>query len=239
MALGVYFTPNSFTANGYDEVTSLLEAAGAGSPAGRLYHVALERHADREGKVGEVTIVRVVSLVEVDPPALSVVIPARIFQREDRVDEDPGHEDGNQRKTRLQVPPGPADPPGAHQDNPTAIRLAIAAPSSTTPARSALGSSLLAWLAVVSGVSLHTVAHTHAQNTSARMSHPISGTSGPAPINAAATPTTIAAPSDTSSFVRANDPRGTGGRSADPGCMTSGWQSDDPDVSPMPELSGR
>jgi hypothetical protein len=42
MALGLYFTPSSFTAKRYDEALSRLEAAGAGAPAGRLYHVALE-----------------------------------------------------------------------------------------------------------------------------------------------------------------------------------------------------
>jgi hypothetical protein len=42
MALGLYFTPSSFTAARYDETISRLQAAGAGAPAGRLYHVALE-----------------------------------------------------------------------------------------------------------------------------------------------------------------------------------------------------
>ena len=42
MALGFYFTPSSFTATEYDEAVSQLEAAGAGAPAGRLYHVALD-----------------------------------------------------------------------------------------------------------------------------------------------------------------------------------------------------
>ena len=42
MALGFYFTPSSFAAAEYDELVSKLEAAGAGAPAGRLYHVALE-----------------------------------------------------------------------------------------------------------------------------------------------------------------------------------------------------
>ena len=42
MALGFYFTPSSFTAAAYDEAVSQLEAAGAGAPSGRLYHVALE-----------------------------------------------------------------------------------------------------------------------------------------------------------------------------------------------------
>jgi hypothetical protein len=42
MSLGFYFTPSSFTAAGYDEALSQLEAAGAAAPAGRLYHVALE-----------------------------------------------------------------------------------------------------------------------------------------------------------------------------------------------------
>ena len=42
MALGFYFTPSSFTASKYDEAITRLEAAGAGAPAGRLSHVALE-----------------------------------------------------------------------------------------------------------------------------------------------------------------------------------------------------
>lgn len=42
MALGIYFSPSSFTPAEYDEAVSRLEAAGAGAPAGRLYHVALE-----------------------------------------------------------------------------------------------------------------------------------------------------------------------------------------------------
>ena len=42
MSLGFYFTPSSFTPAEYDEAISQLEAAGAGAPAGRLYHVALE-----------------------------------------------------------------------------------------------------------------------------------------------------------------------------------------------------
>ena len=47
MALGFYFKPSSFTPSTYDETISRLEAAGAGAPAGRLYHVALEE----EGKI--------------------------------------------------------------------------------------------------------------------------------------------------------------------------------------------
>jgi hypothetical protein len=42
MALGLYFTPSSFTKERYDETIKKLEAAGASAPAGRLYHVALE-----------------------------------------------------------------------------------------------------------------------------------------------------------------------------------------------------
>jgi hypothetical protein len=42
MSLGFYFTPGSFTPAEYDEAVNQLEAAGAGAPAGRLYHVALE-----------------------------------------------------------------------------------------------------------------------------------------------------------------------------------------------------
>lgn len=42
MALGFYFSPSSFTPARYDDTISRLKAAGAGAPAGRLYHVALE-----------------------------------------------------------------------------------------------------------------------------------------------------------------------------------------------------
>jgi hypothetical protein len=42
MALGLYFSPSSFTPARYDDAIKKLEAAGAGAPAGRLYHVALE-----------------------------------------------------------------------------------------------------------------------------------------------------------------------------------------------------
>lgn len=42
MAFAISFTPRSFTAEEYEEVTKRLEAVGAGAPAGRLYHVALE-----------------------------------------------------------------------------------------------------------------------------------------------------------------------------------------------------
>ncbi len=42
MALGMYFTPTSFTPARYDNAISRLEAAGVGAPAGRLYHVAIE-----------------------------------------------------------------------------------------------------------------------------------------------------------------------------------------------------
>jgi hypothetical protein len=42
VALGFYFTPSGFTPELYDRTLRELEAAGAGAPAGRLYHVALE-----------------------------------------------------------------------------------------------------------------------------------------------------------------------------------------------------
>lgn len=39
MAYAVSFKPTSMDARGYDEVIRRLEAAGAGAPAGRLYHI--------------------------------------------------------------------------------------------------------------------------------------------------------------------------------------------------------
>lgn len=47
MALGFHFTPSSFTPETYEETINRLEEAGAGSPDGRLLHVALES----EGKI--------------------------------------------------------------------------------------------------------------------------------------------------------------------------------------------
>ena len=42
MALGLYFTPAGFTKEKYEEALAKLDAAGAGAPAGRSHHVALE-----------------------------------------------------------------------------------------------------------------------------------------------------------------------------------------------------
>ena len=38
MSLGFYFSPTSMSAQQYDTCIRKLEAAGAGKPAGRLYH---------------------------------------------------------------------------------------------------------------------------------------------------------------------------------------------------------
>jgi hypothetical protein len=38
MSIGIYFAPKSLTAQQYDTCVRKLEAAGAGNPAGRLYH---------------------------------------------------------------------------------------------------------------------------------------------------------------------------------------------------------
>jgi len=45
MAVGMYFTPSGFTADKYDEVIKRLKA-GAGAPAGRTFHVALESNGE-------------------------------------------------------------------------------------------------------------------------------------------------------------------------------------------------
>jgi hypothetical protein len=39
MAIAIYLNPPSMNAAQYDEVMSRLDAAGAGAPTGRLYHV--------------------------------------------------------------------------------------------------------------------------------------------------------------------------------------------------------
>jgi len=46
VALGFYFTHGGFTPAKYDEVIKELDAAGAGSPKGRTYHVALESNGE-------------------------------------------------------------------------------------------------------------------------------------------------------------------------------------------------
>ena len=46
MALGFYFTHGGFTPAKYDEVIKKLEAAGAGAPKGRSFHVALESNGE-------------------------------------------------------------------------------------------------------------------------------------------------------------------------------------------------
>ena len=40
MPVGYYFNPEGMSTEKYDEVISLLEAAGAAAPPGRSYHVA-------------------------------------------------------------------------------------------------------------------------------------------------------------------------------------------------------
>jgi hypothetical protein len=42
MAIGIYFMNSKFPKDKYDEAIGQLEAAGAGAPEGRTYHVALE-----------------------------------------------------------------------------------------------------------------------------------------------------------------------------------------------------
>ena len=42
MALGIYFVHQGFTPEKYESTIKQLEAAGAGAPKGRTYHVALE-----------------------------------------------------------------------------------------------------------------------------------------------------------------------------------------------------
>jgi hypothetical protein len=41
-AVGLYFTPSGFDHDKYDAAIRKLEEAGAGAPAGRTYHVALD-----------------------------------------------------------------------------------------------------------------------------------------------------------------------------------------------------
>jgi hypothetical protein len=46
MALGYYFAPQAMSKAQYDECIKQLAAAGAGAPAGRLYHVCFEEESN-------------------------------------------------------------------------------------------------------------------------------------------------------------------------------------------------
>ncbi|HEX4562215.1 MAG TPA: hypothetical protein VH113_10330 [Gemmatimonadales bacterium] len=46
MALGIYFVHDKFTPEKYESAIKKLQAAGAGSPKGRTYHVALESNGE-------------------------------------------------------------------------------------------------------------------------------------------------------------------------------------------------
>lgn len=46
VALGIYFVHGGFTPEKYAQTIKKLEAAGAGSPKGRTYHVALESNGE-------------------------------------------------------------------------------------------------------------------------------------------------------------------------------------------------
>jgi len=46
MALGIYFIHGGFTPEKYGEAITKLDAAGAGAPKGRTYHVALESNGE-------------------------------------------------------------------------------------------------------------------------------------------------------------------------------------------------
>jgi hypothetical protein len=46
MALGIYLVHEDFTPEKYSSAVKQLEAAGAGAPKGRTYHVALESNGE-------------------------------------------------------------------------------------------------------------------------------------------------------------------------------------------------
>ena len=46
MALGIYFVHEGFTQDKYESAIKQLDAAGAGAPKGRTFHVALESNGE-------------------------------------------------------------------------------------------------------------------------------------------------------------------------------------------------
>jgi hypothetical protein len=118
MALGTFFTPASFTPRLYDEVIKRLEAAGAGAPAGRLHHIALE--TDGQIRVLDIwdsadsfhafgaTLVPVLAGLGIDPgePQVSAVYNSMNGGSEAKP-VDAGHSDDRPAPVRL-VRPTPA-----------------------------------------------------------------------------------------------------------------------------------
>jgi hypothetical protein len=77
MAIGIYINPTAMTASQYDQIIGRLDAAGAGDPAGRLYHVCFGSGDKLQvfevwesqqafGKFGE-TLMPIIQEVGVDP----------------------------------------------------------------------------------------------------------------------------------------------------------------------------
>ena len=83
MAIGIYFQGNAVTTTQYDEGIRRLEAAGAGSPTGRLFHSAFgesgglsiydiwDTQADFD-KFGE-TLMPILAEIGMDPGTPSIV----------------------------------------------------------------------------------------------------------------------------------------------------------------------
>jgi hypothetical protein len=78
----------------------------------------LEGHADREGQVGEVAVLRGVGFVEVDPSGPAGVVQARISEGEHGMDKGPGHGHRYQRETGLEVLQAPVRMAGSDQHDP-------------------------------------------------------------------------------------------------------------------------
>ncbi len=85
MAVGLYFRPAGFTPDRYDEAIRRLDAAGAGAPKGRTFHVALENDGNvhvfdiwdsqEEFEAFGATLIPILSELGVDPgePGVSAI----------------------------------------------------------------------------------------------------------------------------------------------------------------------
>ena len=90
MAIAMYFHPASFTAAKYDEAIAKLEAAGAGSPPGRLHHSCfgppdsvmvydIWESQEQFDKFGE-TLIPILSELGVDPGEPDVMPVHNVIQ---------------------------------------------------------------------------------------------------------------------------------------------------------------
>ncbi len=88
MAIGIYFAESKFSKDQYDQAIVQLDAAGAGAPEGRTYHVAMETD-------GEINVFDVWESQDAFDAFGATLMPILTG-----LGVDPGHADGRPRAQR-------------------------------------------------------------------------------------------------------------------------------------------